>query len=99
MVDCVCPDNSLGSTGVTVLGIALVAIKKFGGDFIDVFLNNSVVSLFNSKNNTVMDVVLQAGMNPKVLMGKNGKNIRFLLNGSKRVAFWYYCEKCFDKDK
>lgn len=87
VVDCVCPDNSLGSTGVTVLGIALVAIKKFGGDFIDVFLNNSVVSLFNSKNNTVMDVVLQAGMNPKVLMGKNGKNIRFLLNGSKRVAF------------
>lgn len=87
VTDCVCTDNSLGSTGVTVLGIALVAIKKFGGDFIDVFLNNSVVSLFNSKSNTVMDVILQAGMNPKVLLGKNGKNVRFYLNGSKRVAF------------
>lgn len=87
VADCVCTDNSLGSTGVTVLGIALVAIKKFGGDFIDVFLNNSVVSLFNSKNNTVMDVILQAGMNPKVLLGKNGKNVRFNLNDSKRVAF------------
>jgi cell division protein FtsA len=87
VTDCICLDNELGSTGVTVLGIALVAIKKFGGDFIDVFLNNSVISLFNSKSNTVMDVVLQAGMNPKVLIGKNGKNIRFTLNGSKRVAF------------
>lgn len=87
VTDCVCEDNSLGSTGVTVLGIALVAIKKYGGDFIDVFLNNSVVSLFNSKTNTVMDVIIQAGMNPKVLLGKNGKNVRFYLNGSKRVAF------------
>ena len=65
----------------------MVAIKRFGGDFIDVILNNSVVSLFNSKSNTVMDVILQAGMNPKVLIGKNGKNVRFTLNGSKRVAF------------
>lgn len=87
VTDCVCIDNNLGSTGVTVLGIALVAIKKYGGDFIDVFLNNSVVSLFNSKKNTVMDVIMQAGINPKVLIGRNGNNIRFKLNGSKRVSF------------
>lgn len=85
--ECVCLDNSLGSTGVTVLGIALVSIKKLGQDFIDVYLNSSVVSLFNSHNNTVMDAIIQAGINPKVLMGKNGKNIKFLLNGIKRVAF------------
>ena len=85
--ECICKDNSLGSTGVTVLGIALVAIKKYGGDFIDVFLNNSVVSLLNSKKNTVMDVIMQAGINPKVLISKNGSNIKFVLNGAKRVAF------------
>ncbi|WP_010240549.1 cell division protein FtsA [Clostridium arbusti] len=88
VTDCVCSDSDLvGSVGVTVLGIALVAMRRFGGDFIDVFLNSSVVSLFNSKKNTIMDAIMQTGMNPKVLMGKNGKNIRFNLNGSKRVAF------------
>ncbi|AJA47617.1 cell division protein FtsA [Clostridium pasteurianum DSM 525 = ATCC 6013] len=87
VIDCVCNNNELGSIGVTVLGIALVAMRKFGGDFIDVFLNNTVVSLFNSKNNTVMDAVIQAGINPKILIAKNGQNIRFTLNGSKRVAF------------
>jgi cell division ATPase FtsA len=85
--DCVCKDNSLGSIGVTVLGIALVSIKRLGHDFIDVFLNDNVISLFNSHKHTIMDVMMQAGINPKVLIGKNGKNIRFMLNGIKRVAF------------
>lgn len=87
VTDCVCEDNSLGSTGVTVLGIGLVSIKRLGHDFIDVTLNGKVISLFNSHKHIVMDVMLQAGINPKVLMGKNGKNIRFILNGIKRVAF------------
>lgn len=87
VIDCLCTDNSLGSTGVTVLGIALVAIRRLGNDFIDVMLNDSIVSLFNSRIHSVMDVVVQSGINPKLLMGKNGKNIRFTLNGDKRVAF------------
>jgi cell division protein FtsA len=85
--DCVCIDNSLESTGVTVLGIALVSIRKLGHDFIDIMLNGTIVSLFNSHKHTVMDVLLQAGISPKVLIAKNGKNIRFVLNGIKRVAF------------
>lgn len=87
VVDCVCIDNSLGSTGVTVLGIALISIMKLGQDFINVTLNDSIVSLFNSYRHTVADVMMQSGINPKVLIGKNGKNIRFILNGIKRVAF------------
>lgn len=87
VIDCVCQDNSLGSIGVTVLGIALVSIKRLGHDFIDVFLNDNVISLFNSHKHTIMDVMMQAGISPKVLIGKNGKNIRFMLNGIKRVAF------------
>lgn len=85
--ECLCEDNSLGSSGVTVLGIALISIRKLGHGFIDVMLNGNVVSLFNSHNHTVMDVMLQAGINPASLIGKNGKNIRFMLNGIKRVAF------------
>lgn len=85
--DCVCLDNELGSTGVTVLGIALTSIKKLGHDFIDVTLNGSVISLFNSHKHTVMDVMVQGGINPKILLGKNGKNIKFVLNNIKRIAF------------
>ncbi|MCY6484646.1 rod shape-determining protein [Clostridium aestuarii] len=85
--ECTSINNKLGSIGVTVLGIALVAIRKSGNDFIDVILNNEVISLFNSRKHTVMDVMIQAGISHKVLMVKNGKNIRFMLNGIKRVAF------------
>lgn len=87
IVDCICEDNSLGSTGVTVIGIALVCIKRLGHDFINVILNGSTVSLFNSRKQTVLDVMIQSGTNPKVLMAKNGKNIRFTLNNSKKVAY------------
>jgi cell division protein FtsA len=85
--DCVCNDNSLGSIGVTVLGIALVSIKRMGNDFINVFLNGKIISLFNSHKISVADVLLQAGVNPKVLLGKNGRNIKFSVNGTKRIAF------------
>jgi cell division protein FtsA len=87
VTDCVCTDNSLGSIGVTVLGIALVSIKKSGHNFIDVNLNGNTVSLFNSSKRTVMDAMVQAGINPQVLMAKNGKNIRFSVDGMKRIAF------------
>ncbi|WP_163191692.1 cell division protein FtsA [Clostridium thermarum] len=85
--DCVVPKNDLGSVGVTVLGIALVCIKRMGQDFIDVTLNGNVISLFNYNKHTVMDVMIQGGINPKVLLGRNGKNIRFMVNGAKRLAF------------
>jgi cell division protein FtsA len=87
VTDCVCENNDLGSIGVTVLGIALTAIKRLGNDFINVTLNGDIVSLFNSHIHNVMDVLMQAGINPKLLIGKNGKNIRFLLNERKRMAF------------
>jgi cell division protein FtsA len=86
VVDCIC-DGELGSIGVTVLGIALISIKKLGHDFVDVTINDKLISLFNAHKHTVMDVMVQAGINPKILIGKNGKNIRFTVNGIKRVAF------------
>ncbi|KYH35007.1 cell division protein FtsA [Clostridium tepidiprofundi DSM 19306] len=88
VIECMC-DNALdlGSIGVTVLGIALIAIKKSGSDFINVTLNGSIISLFNSRKHTVMDLVMQAGINPKLLIGKRGKSKRFIVNGIKRVAF------------
>ena len=84
--ECTCDDH-LGSIGVTVLGIALISIKRAGHDFVDVIINDKSVSLFNAHKHTVIDVMLQEGINPKILIGKNGKNIRFTVDGIKRVAF------------
>ncbi|MCB2306511.1 rod shape-determining protein [Clostridium estertheticum] len=86
VTDCIC-DSNLGSTGVTVLGIALVSIKRLGNDFVDVTINDKIISLFNAHKHTVMDVMMQEGINPKILIGKNGRNIRFIVDGIKRVAF------------
>ena len=80
-------DNALGSAGVTVLGIALSAIRKLGDNFIDVELNGEIISMFNSKKNTILDVLLQAGVNPALLIPKNGKSKRFTINGNKRIVF------------
>ncbi|MGH4139827.1 cell division protein FtsA [Clostridium sp.] len=86
VVDCICNDE-MGSVGVTVLGIALISIKKLGHDFVDVTINDKIVSLFNAHKHTVMDVMVQEGISPKILIGKNGRNIRFIVDGIKRVAF------------
>lgn len=86
-VECVVKDNSLGSIGVTVLGIALMAIKNSGHDFINVTLNGEVISLFNAYTHTVGDLFVQSGIDPKRLIGKKGKSMRFTINGIKRVAF------------
>ena len=80
-------DNSLGSAGVTVLGICLSALSKLGENFIDVKLNGEVVSLFNSQKRTVMDVLLQNGISPALLISKNGKSKRFTINGKNRIVF------------
>lgn len=84
--ECICPDE-LGSAGVTVIGIALNALRSMGNDFIDVFLNGNPISLFNAHKHTVMDVLLQAGINSSLLIAKNGKSLRFKLNGKKRLVF------------
>ncbi|PIH00604.1 cell division protein FtsA [Clostridium combesii] len=87
VIDCSIEKNKFGSEGVTVLGIGLISIRRLGNDFIDVMLNGSIISLFNSHKHIVMDVMLQAGINPKVLLGRNGRSIRFTLNNIKRMAF------------
>lgn len=87
VIDCVVNETDYGSEGVTVIGIALTSIRRLGNDFIDVMLNGNIVSLFNSHKHTVMDLIIQGGINPKVLLGRNGKNIRFTLNNIPRVSF------------
>lgn len=83
-------DNNFGSAGVTVLGIALTALRSMGNDFVDVILNNDQISLFNSHKHIIMDALLQAGINPSLLISKNGKSVRFTYNNCKRIVFGEY---------
>ncbi len=84
--DCI-SNNDLGSAGVTVVGIALVGIKNEGNDFINVDVNYAPISLFNSHQNTVADALVKASINPELLISKRGKNLRYTLNGVKKIAF------------
>ncbi len=87
VIYCEGADNSLGSAGITVLGIAMVALKNCGKDFIKVTLNQDTVTMFNSSKHRILNVLLQAGINPRHLLPKNGKNLHYTLNGEKKIAF------------
>lgn len=86
VLECI-SSNELGSAGVTVLGILISSMRKFGEDFINVTLNNKIISLFNSHKHKVLDVLIQEEVKSDMLIGKRGKNIRFYINGKKRLAF------------
>lgn len=73
-----------GPEGVTVVGIAIVAFKKVGHDFINVFVNGKECRLFNSADLAVKDVLGLIGYNPSSLIGKSGKSVRFTMNGEHR---------------
>ena len=80
-------ENAYGSAGVTVIGIALVGLKNEGNDFVNVYLNHMPISLFNSHAHTVKDVLVHADIDPTMLMAKRGKNLRYTLNGVKKITF------------
>ena len=84
--DYIIEENKMGSIGVTVLGIALSAIRSSGKDFITVSLNGKVISLFNSSNAKVLDVLIHGGIDSSKLIGKKGKTLRFTLNDIERIA-------------
>lgn len=82
----VCDHTVDGPEGVTVIGIAIVAFKKVGHDFINVYVNDRECRLFNSGSLTICDVLGLIGYNPSALIGRSGRSIRFQLNGEERKA-------------
>lgn len=80
-------DVIAGPEGITVLGIAAVALKQAGHDLITVTVNGSECTLFNSRKLTVADALVTVNYNPRDLLVVNGKNLSFTLNGEvKRVS-------------
>lgn len=76
-----------GSDGITVLGIASVAYKKAGRDFITININNKDYNLFDSKELKVANALALVEYNPRDLVPHNGQNLCFILNGAKKQIY------------
>lgn len=77
----------VGPEGVTVLGIASLAFKRIGYQYMTIRVNGNRYRLFNSKEIKVADVLGLIEFNPRDLIGKNGRDLKFTLNGRKEVVF------------
>jgi cell division protein FtsA len=80
----VCDHILGGPEGVTVIGIAIVAFRKTGHDFINIYVNGKEQRIFNSGSLSVCDVLGLIGYSPACLIGRTGKNVCFTLNGERK---------------
>lgn len=80
-------DRIAGPEGVTVLGIASVALKKAGYDFITITVNGQEHSLFNTNNLTVANALGMIAFNLRHLLASNGRNLTFRLNGQNKTIY------------
>lgn len=76
-----------GPEGVTVAGIALVAAKRMGFDFMAIMVNGKEYRLFNTRELNVSHALGLIQFNPRHLIAKNGKDLHFFLNGKQQVVF------------
>lgn len=76
-----------GPEGVTVVGIATVAIKKLGQNFVTIKVDGKEFSLFNVKDLSVSNALSLLEFNPRDLIGHNGKDLKFTLNGRPEVVY------------
>ncbi len=67
---------------VTPVGICLTGYKNRKGDFIQVYLNEEPMRIFNNNNLTVMEVAAFKGYDPEKLITRNGRSLNYMINGS-----------------
>jgi len=80
-------DPLAGPEGVTVLGIATVALARMGYEFMTVKINGNAYKLFNTKNINVSQALGLIRFDPRNLIGKNGRDLKFILNGQEHTVF------------
>jgi len=79
-------DELKGPEGVTVIGIATLALRKVGYTFIDLKVNGGECKIFNLPGLTVSHCLSHMDFNPRLLIARGGKDLRFFLNGRQEVA-------------
>lgn len=80
-------DTLAGPEGVTVAGIALTALKRKGQNLIRVEVNGREHRVFNPGDLRVVNCLSLLEYEPRTLFGKNGRDLRFFLNGQEMVVY------------
>lgn len=81
-----------GPDSITPIGIAVTAELQKGHNFLNVTINGSNIRLFNSRRLYVADALVLLGYKPSQLIGKNGKNLGFVLNGESKTILGEICK-------
>lgn len=66
---------------ITPIGICYKGLADSRQDFVQVFLNDKPIKLFNKKNLTVMDIMAAAGIDPRNFLLTKGSSVNFYFNG------------------
>ncbi len=70
---------------VTPLGICFSGFEGNKHEFVQVFMNDEPVKVFDTNHLTVMDIAAFKGFNPKSLIATRGENLTFILDGAERI--------------
>lgn len=66
---------------VTPIGICYKGLADSRQDFVQVYLNEKPVRLFNKKNLTIMDIMASEGVDPRHFLKTKGNGLSFFFNG------------------
>lgn len=77
---------------VTPIGICYKGLADSRQDFIQVYLNEKPVRLFNKKNLTIMDIMASEGVDPRHFLKTKGSSLEFFFNGKAYLLEGEYGE-------
>jgi len=80
-------DGVSGPDGVTVVGIARVALERVGHDFITITVNGRENRLLYSREINVSDAMRLIEFSAVDLVGKNGRDLTVTVNGEKKIIY------------
>ncbi len=66
---------------ITPIGICYKGLADSRQDFVQIYLNDQPVRLFNKKTLTVMDIMAAAGIDPRNFLRTKGSPLNFYFNG------------------
>ncbi|MDF1618277.1 cell division protein FtsA [Petrocella sp. FN5] len=69
---------------ITPIGICLTGLENNKHDFIQVYLNDEPIKIYDNNRLTIMDVVAYKGIEPKKFIAKKGQALEFEVNQNQR---------------